>query len=48
MTHTHLLHSVSQVPFGMKNGAPVSVGQYISRNMIPVAIGNTISGAPSS
>ena len=33
-----------QVPFGMKSGAPVSVGLYISRNMIPVAIGNTISG----
>ena len=34
-----------QVPFGMKNGAPISVGTYIWRNMIPVAIGNTIAGA---
>ncbi|CAL5225938.1 g8733 [Coccomyxa viridis] len=40
----HVVVDMFLVPFGMKNGAPVSVGQYIWRNMIPVAIGNTIAG----
>ena len=29
----------------MKIGAPVSVGTYIVKSMIPVLIGNTIAGA---
>lgn len=32
-----------QVPFGMKLGAPVSVGKYIGRSMVPDWIGNTLS-----
>ena len=32
-----------QVPFGMKLGAPVSVGKYIGSSMVPDYIGNTLS-----
>ena len=37
----HLL--VLQVPFGMKLGAPVSVGLYIGSSMVPDFIGNMLS-----
>ncbi len=37
-----------QIPFGMKVGAPVSVGKYIAHSMIPVFIGNTIAGVTAS
>ena len=37
-----------QIPFGMKIGAPVSVGKYIAHSMIPVFIGNTIAGTQPS
>ena len=49
VSHSWLL-LVLQVPFGMKMGAKVSVGEYIVHSMIPVFIGNTIAGvapAPS-
>ncbi|CAK0783900.1 hypothetical protein CVIRNUC_007100 [Coccomyxa viridis] len=40
----HVVADMFFVPFGIKLGAPVSVGRYIVHNMIPVAIGNTIAG----
>ncbi|CAL5221104.1 g3237 [Coccomyxa viridis] len=39
----HVIANMFLIPFGMKVGAPVSVGKYIAHSMIPVFIGNTIA-----
>ena len=44
----HVIANMFLVPFGMKLGSGVSVGTYIWRSMIPVYIGNTLSGARPS
>lgn len=41
-------HSVANmffIPLGMLNGAQVSVGQFLWRNLLPVTLGNIIGGA---
>lgn len=41
-------HSVANmflIPQGMLNGAPVSVGQFLLGNLLPVTLGNIFGGA---
>ena len=41
-------HSVANmflIPHGMLGGAPVSTGQYLLANLVPVTIGNVLGGA---
>lgn len=41
----HVIANMFLVPFGMKLGSGVTVSTYIVSSMIPVYIGNTLSGA---
>jgi formate/nitrite transporter FocA (FNT family) len=34
------------IPLGMALGADISVGKFLLRNLLPVALGNTFAGAP--
>ena len=52
-SHTHpparsLDHSVANmfmIPFGMMNGAEITIKQFICGNIIPVTLGNIVGGA---
>ncbi|KAI9659067.1 MAG: hypothetical protein M1821_002027 [Bathelium mastoideum] len=41
----HVIANMFLVPIGIWNGAPISVGYYIWKSMIPALIGNTLGGA---
>lgn len=41
-------HSVANmfiVPLGMLRGAEITVGQFLSKNLVPVTLGNIVGGA---
>lgn len=40
----HVIANMFLIPIGIFNGAPISVGYYIWKSMIPALIGNTIGG----
>ncbi|KAF2765720.1 Formate/nitrite transporter [Teratosphaeria nubilosa] len=40
----HVIANMFLIPIGMFNGAPITVGYYIWKSMIPALIGNTIGG----
>ena len=40
----HVIANMFLIPIGIFNGAPIGVGYYIWKSMIPALIGNTIGG----
>ncbi|KAL6950839.1 hypothetical protein ACO0QE_000121 [Hanseniaspora vineae] len=44
MGFTHVVADMYLVPMGMMNGAPVSVGEYIWKLLIPATLGNMVGG----
>lgn len=45
MGFNHAVADMYLVPMGMFNGAPLSVGKLIWKNLIPVALGNSLGGS---
>ena len=45
MGFTHVVADMYLVPMGMMNGAPVSVGKYIWKLLIPATLGNMVGGS---
>ncbi|GFR49573.1 hypothetical protein Agub_g11620 [Astrephomene gubernaculifera] len=41
----HSIANIFIIPMGMMLGAPVSVGQFLTANLLPVTLGNFIAGA---
>jgi len=41
----HCIANMFFISFGMMNGADVSVGQFLSGNLLPVTLGNVLGGA---
>jgi len=40
----HVIANMFLIPIGIFNGAPITVGYYIWKSMIPALLGNTIGG----
>lgn len=43
--YEHSIANMFFIPLGMMEGAPVTVGQFVTANLIPATIGNIIGGA---